>query len=132
MPDIDQEQITDWLEEFGFKWELVEQPEARFNIAFEYPSEGGGYTHVASLAPHSVLVMRAISVAKEHRQSLTELGIDGYAGRWDYPAWQSRGERSVCLGSQSCRENLNVRTNVHSLLRLLRRTLGNFLAHFST
>ena len=79
MPDIEQKLITDWLDESGYSWESVDQPEARFNIAFEYPRRGGGYTHALSLVPQSVVLMRGISVSEEHRQRLAELDFDGFA-----------------------------------------------------
>lgn len=79
MPDIEQQQIVEWLEEAGRSWELVEQPEARFNIAFEYPREGGGYTHAASDRPDRVIIMRGVTISEEHRQALTDLGTDGFA-----------------------------------------------------
>ena len=79
MPDIEQQQIVEWLEETGRSWQLVEQPEARFNIAFEYPREGGGYIHAASVRPDQVSIIRGLSISEEHRQALTDLGTDGFA-----------------------------------------------------
>lgn len=79
MPDIKQQQIVDWLEEAEHKWELTKEPKARFNIAFEYPREGGGYMHAASHKPDRISIIRALLVSEEHRQALTELGTDGFA-----------------------------------------------------
>ena len=79
MPDIEQQQIMDWLEHAGYTFELVKQPEARFNIAFLYPTKEGGYIHAASAKPDQVSIIQALTVSEEHRQALTDLGTDGFA-----------------------------------------------------
>ena len=79
MPDIEQQQIMEWLEDAGYSFELVEQSKVRFNIAFRHPPKEGGYVHAASAKPDRLSIIKGLSVTEEHQQALTDLGTDGFA-----------------------------------------------------